>query len=459
MSAVKLIISDLHLADGHSVLDGWGKLQQSALEGLLNAACSSGPLGQADEVELIINGDCFDFLSTPPYDTGGVSDAPTAVAKLEKIIATHGPFFEALRHFIETPGRSVTFTVGNHDIELCFAEVRARTGQVIGVPYDATPTDVAGKEERPKVYFCPTRFYRPLSDVYIEHGNHYDFWNHSMQRLWDERGQPVTLQPETITLPAGSHYFQHAAHPISIAYPYFDQFEPSINSTRQIALLSLLNPDAVVETVRLTMELLSTPRKALAGLEPGEERIPAKLFTAAMLDFAAFHEDVQKRKPDWADLHGAYDTQEQADIMTEFAMLRDALALPPIEAVAAICTPTIYRMGESVAKGMHNVLKNDSTLRYAIAAHTHMIRIDPVHEGAQTYLNTASWTSRFALPAPGTITPALVEWLRHPDWNAIPLRDVTQLTFAIVNVTPGGPSSASLCVWEGGAKGSYRVLA
>ena len=60
MSAVKLIISDLHLADGHSVLDGWGKLQQSALEGLLNAACSSGPLGQADEVELIINGDCFE---------------------------------------------------------------------------------------------------------------------------------------------------------------------------------------------------------------------------------------------------------------------------------------------------------------------------------------------------------------------------------------------------------------
>ena len=105
------------------------------------------------------------------------------------------------------------------------------------------------------------------------------------------------------------------------------------------------------------------------------------------------------------------------------------------------------------------VLKNDSTLRYAIAGHTHMIRIDPVHEGAQTYLNTASWTSRFALPAPGEITPELVEWLRHPDWNAIPLHDVTQLTFAIVNATPGGPSSASLCIWEGGAQGSYRVLA
>ena len=126
---------------------------------------------------------------------------------------------------------------------------------------------------------------------------------------------------------------------------------------------------------------------------------------------------------------------------------------------AAICTPATYQMGESFAAGMHAVLKHEPSLRYAIAGHTHMVRIDPVHNGTQSYLNTASWSTRLALPAPGEVTPALVEWLRNPDWQHIPLRDVTQLTFALINTTDDGRSSASLCVWEGGTKGSYRVLA
>jgi len=91
-------------------------------------------------------------------------------------------------------------------------------------------------------------------------------------------------------------------------------------------------------------------------------------------------------------------------------------------------------------------------LRYAIAGHTHMVRIDSVNNGAQSYLNTASWSMRLALPAPGEVTPELVEWLRNPNWQHAPLRDVTQLTFALINTTPDGRSSASLCAWEGGTK-------
>jgi hypothetical protein len=38
MPKIKLVISDLHLADSHSIFEGFGDLQQSALEGLLSAA-------------------------------------------------------------------------------------------------------------------------------------------------------------------------------------------------------------------------------------------------------------------------------------------------------------------------------------------------------------------------------------------------------------------------------------
>jgi len=117
---------------------------------------------------------------------------------------------------------------------------------------------------------------------------------------------------------------------------------------------------------------------------------------------------------------------------------------------------------------MHNVLRSDPTLRYAIAGHTHMLRIDPIKSEAreqQVYLNTGSWTMRVALPTPGEITAEVATWLRQPDWTNIPLRDVTQFTFTLIkgerdeNQAHRSPSSASLCVWEGGKNGHYRVLA
>jgi hypothetical protein len=40
------------------------------------------------------------------------------------------------------------------------------------------------------------------------------------------------------------------------------------------------------------------------------------------------------------------------------------------------------------------------------------------------------------------------------------LREVPpQCVFALVNVTTEEPSSASLCIWEGGSNGQYRELA
>ncbi len=449
MSSIRLIISDLHLADGHSEIDDFGDAQQAALEGLLAAACTPGPLGLADEVELIINGDCFDFLATMPYKPEGTTDVSTAKAKLHKIIAAHNPFFTIIQRFIATPGRHITFLTGNHDIDLCFEEIRAQIYEASGV----LPDDQ-------RLSFCQTRFYRPLPDVYVEHGNHYDFWNHVMTGVWDEQGNLFNPRPETITLPVGSRYFQHAARPISRQYAYFDHLEPSIDSMRQIALLCLLNPEIVMETAKLTMELLSEPRPALSNLAPGEEAIPVKLFEQAMADFAHFRQDMVAHKKDWIETGGPGARQQSTNQTTmEYMMLREALTLPLLEAVAAICTPATYIMGEDVARGMDTVLANDPSLRYAIAGHTHMVRIDPVSNGTQSYLNTGSWTTRMALPAPGEVNEALIKWLKKPDYTHIPLRDVTQFTFAMVNSTPGSPSSASLCVWEGGSRGSYRVLA
>src|SRR5690348_2191427 len=106
-----LVLSDLHLADDLTVLEGFHASQQAALEGLLAAALPNGSLGLSSPPMLILNGDTFDFLAVPPYPADGYSTPAIALEKLEKIAAAHEPFFRALRHFLDQQGR-VTFLPG-----------------------------------------------------------------------------------------------------------------------------------------------------------------------------------------------------------------------------------------------------------------------------------------------------------------------------------------------------------
>ncbi len=474
MSAITFVLSDLHLADSTSVLECFGDRQQTAFAHLLHFASSihlqdektmhtydsyRTPVtlnSQDDSIEIVINGDCFDFLVTTPYDFYGVIDVKTALEKLEKIIAAHDAFFSVLRSFLSTTGHTLTFLTGNHDIELCFAEVRERIClALLGTPMDE------------RVRFSSTRFYQPAPDIYIEHGNHYDFWNHAIAGLWSDDGQPLTRTPARITLPPGSRYLQHAAHHLSRRYPYFDHLEPSMNITRQTALLCLLAPSLVMETTRQTLQLLSYPYTAYPSLLPGEEQDPVRLYEETMMAFLVFQEDVVAHKTDWP-MHKE-EMQVGPLALQEFQHMRMALTLPLAEAVTTICTPIPYAMGEDVARGMHTVLKQHPEIRYAIAGHTHMQRVDQLHaqdegHGAipQYYLNTGSWTTRVAMPTPADLAAphgaALLAWLQDPIWEQPLLRDVTELVFALLVSDEGQPSRAQLCVWEGGERGRYRIL-
>ena len=444
MPKIKLVLSDLHLADSYSIFEGFGDLQQSALEGLLSSTFTNSDAEIVDDVELIINGDCFEFLFMEPHEKQDFTHPATALFKLERVIDGHRPFFNTLRRFISQTGRHITFITGNHDVELAFTDVQERIYEVI--------CNEPGLKER--VNFCHSYFYRPLYDVHVEHGNQHDFWNR-ITDLWDERGQPLTYNPSKITLPLGTQYIQRAAYPINVQYPYFDHFEPPMNLTPQVALLCLLNPEIVVSTVQHAMEMLSYSRKPFVGLALEEEDNPVLLFEHAMREFAAFQEDLVAQHPDFIEPLGE---TSHVDAMLEFAAIREVLSLPFIDAIKAIFVSTIYRMAESTAQGIQNTLQNDHSVRYAIAGHTHMHRINSINDGSQVYLNTGTWTTRYALPLLDEITPELIEWLSKPDLNAIPLRDITQLIFALIRAEDGSPSSVNLCVWQGGENGTYHVL-
>lgn len=126
-------------------------------------------------VELILNGDIFDFdavmtLPAEPYfhvswlekKAGLFARPERAKFKMEFIIKEHPVFFEAIRDFI-LRGNKVILIIGNHDIELHFQEVQQALIKKLDLPHFL-------KEQ----FVISPWFYVSNSDTLIEHGNQYD---------------------------------------------------------------------------------------------------------------------------------------------------------------------------------------------------------------------------------------------------------------------------------------------
>lgn len=128
-----------------------------------------------ERAELILNGDIFDFdavMSIPddaPFRItwlekirGLFPEEAKASYKMQKILAEHTVFVEALRKFIKQ-GNNVVIIIGNHDLELHYPQVQQ------DIIYALNLT----KEEQKQIRFCEW-FYISNQDTLVEHGNQYD---------------------------------------------------------------------------------------------------------------------------------------------------------------------------------------------------------------------------------------------------------------------------------------------
>jgi hypothetical protein len=319
-------------------------------------------------------------MMVAPYGTDGVMDASLTLEKLRNITSAHRPFFQTLHAFVRQPGRRITFMTGNHDVELCFAQVRTGIMEALGL-----------SQEDERVSFCPLRSYRPLPDVYIEHGNAYDFWNHDRSDFWDAPGRVRTAHPQTITLPMDTLYAQRAGHPVLARYMYLILFEPPLSIPRQLALICLLDPATVVEFIQHLQEILasgarSQPARKLLDLVPNPEEKPATLFLQGLQLLIAFQREAAVRLPGWKEPLGK-SAQLQARMRTlmEIVLLYQAVssgrhAKDQTRSVRKICAPSATP-GDSVAAGIHSILKSDHSLGYALAGHTHKVRLDSFKSG------------------------------------------------------------------------------
>ncbi|MCO4792094.1 MAG: metallophosphoesterase [Bacteriovoracaceae bacterium] len=128
-----------------------------------------------EQIELILNGDVFDFDSVTSYPNEAefnVSNSEKKVglkplenkstSKMKKIISDHSLFFDTLGEFIRS-GHHVVFVIGNHDIELVWPAVQKAIVDSLNLEDSLIHN----------VRFCDW-FYISGQDTLVEHGHQYD---------------------------------------------------------------------------------------------------------------------------------------------------------------------------------------------------------------------------------------------------------------------------------------------
>ncbi|MBI3725250.1 hypothetical protein HY251_15065 [bacterium] len=166
-----------------------------------------------EDVELIINGDFFDFLQVQ-YE-GEFTDIITediAVAKLKACLDGHPTVTRALAAFVESPRKRITYIPGNHDIDLVFPRVRRLFRELVtGSPLDE------------RIRFIVDREYYEFDGVQVHHGHQLEAMNSfDMNRIFLSKGLPAPM----LNLPWGSIFILKVLNTLKERRPYIDRIQP-----------------------------------------------------------------------------------------------------------------------------------------------------------------------------------------------------------------------------------------
>jgi UDP-2,3-diacylglucosamine pyrophosphatase LpxH len=175
------IISDLHLCEAQEpnpYIPLWKKFKSREFffdDSFKQFLSLLGKMSLGEPIELILNGDIFDFDSvmtlpdSPPFRVGWIerirgmhAEEPKSCFKMEKILEYHPGWVQALREFVLN-GNRVVFVIGNHDLELHYTSVQKIILNALDLPGEWASNVVFNEF-----------FYISNQDTLIEHGNQYD---------------------------------------------------------------------------------------------------------------------------------------------------------------------------------------------------------------------------------------------------------------------------------------------
>jgi UDP-2,3-diacylglucosamine pyrophosphatase LpxH len=477
-----VIVSDLHLSESSApdprrplwmaykrreffVDDDFAKF-------LAHVEQSAGP-----SIELILNGDIFDFDSVtqvpredPRVDwlarrRGLGSQEWMSQYKIDVIIAEHPVFFAALAGFLERGHRAI-FVIGNHDVELYWPSVQRRICEALRTEVAPTLVEDAEPAAKPApVVFCHW-FYLSRGDTYVSHGHQYDphcAVKNPIDPMIEVNGRPSVRVPfgdlAARYMLNGMGYFNpHATdNYIMTARSYLRFFFKYMLRTQPLLIWTWFWGAVVTWLITFTEFLRPAMRDPLL-VEEKDRTIARRANTtpAVVRRLDALHVHSSCTNPFavlrelWLDraflflavVFGAW-----------FIVLAINLALPisplwvfvpltvmllPFVLYAASVKPSVFAeplLSERRAELIHAI----TGARIVVFGHTHL----PLHKqvGPVSYVNGGSWSAAFREPECITraSTPTFV-WIRPS--------------------TAGGAREATLCEWPlGGGQPIVRPRA
>ncbi|PIK15334.1 hypothetical protein [Halobacteriovorax sp. JY17] len=203
-----LSLSDLHLGKGKFLKNGQLNILEDFFEDQrFYEFCEfySSDQFYSKEVHLVLNGDILNLIQ---IDFEGVFthiiDEKRADLALKKIIKGHPIFFDALKLFLSTPNKKVSYVIGNHDASMDFELPQMR----LNMRVDGN------------VHFCHV-----LEDhgVHIEHGHRFEAINSVPQDRYYSTGPNGK---RIINLPWGSLFCISVLPQLKKDRPYLDKVRP-----------------------------------------------------------------------------------------------------------------------------------------------------------------------------------------------------------------------------------------
>jgi UDP-2,3-diacylglucosamine pyrophosphatase LpxH len=209
MAKYKIVISDLHIGRGRVLSDGSLNVLEDfiadrQLAEFLNHY-SSGNFYDA-EVELVLLGDILNSIQVDyrgyfsPILTESIS-----VEKVKSILKGHPTVVAALRAFAETPGHTVSYIVGNHDVDLIWDSAKRAFCEAVGI------------------HIVFKNFSYQVDGIHFEHGQQYEVVNRlNPKRIFITQG----LKEPIVNLPWGSHFLINFVIPMKHERPAIDKVRP-----------------------------------------------------------------------------------------------------------------------------------------------------------------------------------------------------------------------------------------
>ena len=164
-------------------------------------------------VELVINGDFFDFLAIPfvPYFDDEFWSEDAALDKLKIILKAHPQVIKAIDQFLSQKNKKIVYIIGNHDAELLFEKVQKHFIKSLSEPSRAHFSFYTGGE------------YLPVEGVVIKHGHEYEvahrFDNHN-SIVESSEGRKYFIPPW------GSYYVTRVVNKFKKERTYINQLHP-----------------------------------------------------------------------------------------------------------------------------------------------------------------------------------------------------------------------------------------